>query len=148
MRRQRVNGYVYEKAQKAHKCHLSLLLCNLCICSCMPKSLCRTEFGKLFTPSCGKHLVSVEEKENMGWDSEFFMPKNSFLVGEKEADKEKRFVRCAECNELIGAVSVALYEIDEKRYCSGCYSRKIVALAVERDHSDLKQEKTRYRSQE
>jgi hypothetical protein len=111
----------------------------------MQNSICRTEFGKLFTPFCGKYLVSVEEKRNMVWDSEFFMPKNNILVGEKEADEkaneEKKFVRCAECNDLIGVVSITLYEIDEKHYCSGCYSRKIISLAVERDHFDMKQEK-------
>ena len=107
----------------------------------MSNSICRTEFGKLFTPFCGKYVVSVEERENMGWDSEFFIPKNDISVAEKEADEktneEKKFVRCAECNELIGAVSMTLFEIDHKHYCSGCYSRKIVALAVERDHFDI-----------
>jgi formylmethanofuran dehydrogenase subunit E len=81
----------------------------------------------------------------MGWDTEFSIQKNNISIAEKEADKkaseEKMFVRCAECNELIGAVSLTLYEIDEKHYCSGCYSRKIIALAVERDHFDIKQEK-------
>jgi hypothetical protein len=87
----------------------------------------------------------------MGWDSESFIPRNNILVGEKKADtktnKEKKFVRCAECNELISVVSVTLYEIDEKHYCSECYSRKITALAVERDHFDIKQKKKRYRSE-
>lgn len=112
----------------------------------MPNSLCRTEFGKLFTPCGRKYLVSVEGKENMGWDSESFIPKNNISIAEKEADKktnkEKMFVRCAECDELIGTVSATLYEIDERHYCSGCYSRKIVALAVERDHFDIKQERS------
>ena len=86
----------------------------------------------------------------MVWDSEFFIPKNNISAGENEADKEtnkeKKFVRCAECNELLGAVSITLYEIDEKHYCSGCYSRKIIASAVERDHFDIKQEKKCYGS--
>jgi len=86
----------------------------------------------------------------MGLDSEFFIPKNNILLGENEADKkaneEKKIVRCAECNELIGVVSATLYEIDQKHYCSGCYSQKIICMAVDRDHSDIKQEKWRYRS--
>ena len=83
----------------------------------------------------------------MAWDSEFFMPKSDISMGEadRKAHEEKKFVRCAECDELIGAVSTTLYEIDERHYCSGCYSRKIVALAVERDHLDIKQEKKRLR---
>ena len=86
----------------------------------------------------------------MGLDSEFFIPKNNILLGENEADKktnnEKKIVHCAECNELIGVVSVTLYEIDEKHYCSGCYSRRIISMAVDRDHFDIKQEKKRNRS--
>ncbi len=81
----------------------------------------------------------------MGWDSEFFLPKRNIFRSQREAgkktDQEKRFVRCAGCNELIGAVSTTIYEIEEKHYCSECYSRKIISLAVERDHYDLKQER-------
>ena len=81
----------------------------------------------------------------MGWDSEFFLPRNSIFRSQIEAGKktnqETRFIHCAECNVLIGAVSTTIYEIEEKHYCSGCYSRKIISLAVERDHSDLKQAK-------
>ncbi|HMK93844.1 MAG TPA: hypothetical protein VK536_00435 [Candidatus Limnocylindrales bacterium] len=81
----------------------------------------------------------------MSLDNEFFMPKKNVLRDDgetgKKAGQEKRFVHCDSCNELIGAVSVTLYEIDEKHYCSDCYSRKITALAVERDHFDIKQEK-------
>jgi hypothetical protein len=103
-----------------------------------------------FLPRSAVNLISVEEKENMSWDREFFIPKNEILVDEKEADektdKEKMFARCAGCNELIGIVSVTLYEIEKKHYCSGCYSREITALAVERDHFDIDQEKKRCRS--
>jgi hypothetical protein len=73
------------------------------------------------------------------------MPKNNVFGSEREAGKkanqEKKFVRCADCNGLIGVVSITLYEIDEKHYCSECYSRKIINMAVERDHFDIKQEK-------
>jgi len=63
----------------------------------------------------------------MGWDSESFIAKNDVLLGEKKAykktSKEKKPVRCQNCNGFIGTVSITLYEIDEKHYCSGCYSR-------------------------
>jgi phage FluMu protein Com len=82
----------------------------------------------------------------MGWDSEFFIPKNNIFRSEREAGKkanqEAEFVRCAECNELIGVVSITLYEIDEKHYCPECYSQKIINMAVERDHFDIKQKKS------
>ncbi|MGA2386795.1 MAG: hypothetical protein ABSG33_09705 [Candidatus Bathyarchaeia archaeon] len=81
----------------------------------------------------------------MGWDSEFFLPKNNIFRNEREAGKktnhENKVVQCAECDEIIGAVSTTLYEIGEKNYCSKCYYRKIVYLAVERDHFDLQKEK-------
>ena len=81
----------------------------------------------------------------MGWDCEFFLPKNSVFRREPESGKKSkpanRFVHCVECNELIGVVSTTLYEIEDKHYCSKCYSRKIITLAVERDHFDLKKER-------
>jgi hypothetical protein len=80
----------------------------------------------------------------MGWDCELFKPKNNISKEEKVDEKtspEKRFVQCTDCNELISVVSVTLYEIEEKHYCSECYSQKIINMAVERDHSDLKREK-------
>ena len=81
----------------------------------------------------------------MGWDTELFMPKNNTMRSEKEAagkiNKEKELLRCAGCNELIGAVSTTLYEIEEKHYCSDCYSRRIIYMAIERDHFDIKQAK-------
>ena len=82
----------------------------------------------------------------MSWDSEFFLPQNGVLTSESGINKkdklENKFVRCAQCNELISVVSATIYEIDDKHYCSECYSRKIINLAVERDHFDLKEEKT------
>lgn len=84
-------------------------------------------------------------KKSMGWDNEPFKPKNNIFRQEKETDEkthhENKLVHCAECNELISMVSVTLYEIEQKHYCSECYSRKILNLAVERDHFDLKLEK-------
>lgn len=79
----------------------------------------------------------------MGWDSKVFLPNNGVWQNEaeKETNQGKRTRRCAECNRVLGAVSTAIYEIEEKHYCSECYSRKIVSLAVERDHSDLKQQR-------
>ena len=78
----------------------------------------------------------------MGWDSEFFLPKNTALANEAETGKkETKFVNCAECNKLISLVSRTLYEIDHKHYCSDCYSQKITYIAVERDHHDLNKEK-------
>ena len=78
----------------------------------------------------------------MAWDSEPFTPKNGVFRTESELNREKpenKSLRCAGCNELISVVSTTLYEIDNKHYCSECYSRKIVKLAVERDHNDLSQ---------
>ena len=82
----------------------------------------------------------------MGWDREFFENKKSVFEKQKEpsgetANKETKFIHCAGCNQPIGSVSTALYEIDEKHYCSECYFRTIANQAVERDHYDLKQEK-------
>ena len=81
----------------------------------------------------------------MGWDCELFVPKNNILKNEIKTDEkiseEKKFVHCAECNKLISVVSVTIYEIEEKHYCSECYSQKIINMAVERDHLDLKWER-------
>jgi hypothetical protein len=80
----------------------------------------------------------------MSWDSEGFMPKNGVLETQLQSNKgklENKFVHCAGCNELISVVSTTLYEIDNQHYCSACYTKKIVKLAVERDHFDLKQPK-------
>ena len=81
----------------------------------------------------------------MGWDSESFEPKNSVFKDERKAAiktcQENKFVRCAECDKIISVVSMTLYEIEQNNYCSECYSRKIISMAVERDHNDLKQEK-------
>jgi hypothetical protein len=89
--------------------------------------------------------LSLEETKTMGWDCELFKPKNNNSKDEKEVDEkttpEKKFVHCTECNDFISVVSVTLYEIEQKHYCSECYSQKIINMAVERDHSDLKREK-------
>ena len=99
----------------------------------------------MFLPNYVVNILSqAGRRKSMGWDSEFFMPRNNVLESEKEAakkiNKEKK-LRCAGCNELIGAVSTTLYEIEEKHYCSGCYSRKVTYMAIERDHFDIKQAK-------
>jgi predicted sulfurtransferase len=79
----------------------------------------------------------------MAWDSEFYVPKNNISARENETEKnkEKKLIHCASCNEPIGVVSTIIYEIEEKHYCSECYSRTIITLAVDRDHFDLKHEK-------
>jgi len=80
----------------------------------------------------------------MGWDTELFVPQSNIVRTEKKDEKtsqENKFVHCAECNELISVVSVTLYEIEQRHYCSECYSQKIADMAVERDHFDLKPEK-------
>ena len=84
----------------------------------------------------------------MGWDSEFFVPRNNVFRNQnkpirKRADEKNKFVICSDCNQPIGIVSITLYEIDEKNYCSECYFRKIANEAVERDHFDLKHQKKR-----
>ena len=82
----------------------------------------------------------------MGWDNEFFVQKKNIFVKQTESDgniaSEKKIKRCSNCNQPIGTVSTTLYEIDEKNYCSDCYSQTIVSHAIARDHIDLKREKT------
>ena len=82
----------------------------------------------------------------MGWDNGFLKTENNISRKERRTDEktsqENKLVYCAECNKHIGVVSVTIYEIEEKHYCSECYSQKIINMAVERDHFDLKQEKT------
>ena len=83
----------------------------------------------------------------MGWDSKFSKQKKNFGTQTEPSEgtvyKENKFIHCAGCNQPIGTVSITLYEIDEKHYCSECYFRTIVNQAVERDHSDIKHEKKR-----
>jgi hypothetical protein len=56
----------------------------------------------------------------------------------REVVPENKKVRyCTGCHQPIGIISSMLYEIDEKQYCSDCYSRMISNNAVERDHSDI-----------
>jgi ribosomal protein L34E len=73
----------------------------------------------------------------MGWDNEFSMHRKNSL-GNQEENKLKH---CSECNQPITSVSTTLYEINDKHYCSDCYSQTIIKQAVERDHSDIKLEK-------
>ena len=74
----------------------------------------------------------------MTWDHELYMPKSGVLTTDSETH-EKFVKRCAECNKVLSIVSRTIYEIDNKPYCSGCYSKKVNNLAVERDHDDLKE---------
>lgn len=74
----------------------------------------------------------------MGWETEFFGINGK---ADKKESNEKKTVKCATCNSIIGIVSTTIYEIDQKQYCSACYSQKIIKAAVERDHSDLQREK-------
>jgi hypothetical protein len=67
---------------------------------------------------------------------------NVFRKQEEQAQviRENKKVRlCTGCLEPLGIISTMLYEIDEKLYCSECYSRMIGNKALERDHSDLLQ---------
>jgi len=82
----------------------------------------------------------------MSWGSEFFTGKKNVFGDQKEPSErivkvENKARLCSGCNQSIGAVSTALYQIEEKYYCSECYFRSIVNPAVERDHSDIKHEK-------
>ena len=82
----------------------------------------------------------------MSWDSEFFTHRkdvswNQNEPGRESAKAKNQLKHCSGCNQPIGAVSTALYEIDEKHYCPECYHRTIVKQAVERNHYDLRLEK-------
>ena len=82
----------------------------------------------------------------MGWDNKFFTDSKNVFGSQNElcgrvGKEEKKVKICSGCNHPIGTVSTALYEIDEKYYCSECYFRTIVNQAVERDHFDIKREK-------
>ena len=57
----------------------------------------------------------------------------------QEIRENKKVRFCSGCQEPIGIISTMLYEIEEKLYCSECYSRMISNKAIERDHSDLMQ---------
>jgi len=59
-----------------------------------------------------------------------------------QINQENKKVRlCTGCNQPLGIISTMLYEIDEKLFCSECYSRMISNKALERDHSDMRQAK-------
>ena len=73
----------------------------------------------------------------MGWDDKFSAHEKNILGNQEE----KKLKHCSGCNQLITSVSTTLYEIDEKHFCSDCYSQTIVRQAAERDHSDLKRKK-------
>jgi hypothetical protein len=81
----------------------------------------------------------------VSWDSKFFKQENVLGTqtepSERTAKGENKSIRCSGCNQQIGTVSITLYEINEKHYCSKCYFRTIVNQAVERDHFDIKREK-------
>jgi hypothetical protein len=81
----------------------------------------------------------------VSWDSKFFKQENVLGMQtesrERTAGGENKFILCSSCNQQIGTVSITLYEINEKHYCSKCYFRTIVNQAVERDHFDIKREK-------
>jgi hypothetical protein len=87
----------------------------------------------------------MDEEKIMAWDSGFFIATNNvFRKQEQSAGvivNGTSSTHCTGCNQPIGVVSTTLYEIDEKYYCSDCYVRKVINNAVERDHTDIKQEK-------
>lgn len=70
-------------------------------------------------------------------DEEDFFRKQRESAQEIRENKKVRF--CSGCRQPIGIISTMLYEIEEKLYCSECYSRMISNKAIERDHSDLMQ---------
>ncbi len=76
----------------------------------------------------------------------FLINEENFFRKQREPAQEiirdnKKVRRCTGCHQPLGIISTMLYEIDEKLYCSECYSRMISNRALERDHSDLMQAK-------
>jgi hypothetical protein len=63
------------------------------------------------------------------------------LGKQKTTHENAKTAYCASCNQPIASVSITLYEIDAKHYCSACYYKIIINEAVERDHFDLKRRK-------
>ena len=55
--------------------------------------------------------------------------------------ESKKLTHCSGCDHLIGLVSTTLYEVDDKHYCSTCYSQLVIFEAAKRDHSDILKEK-------
>jgi hypothetical protein len=44
--------------------------------------------------------------------------------------ENKKIRQCTGCHQSLGIISTMLYEIDEKLYCSECYSRMISNKAL------------------
>ena len=102
------------------------------------------EIGKAFTCLRGKYVISTREKGKYGWD-EILIPENKVFQNQEQPVRDgisenKSLRRCTGCNQPLGIVSSILYEVDEKPYCSACYSKIISNKAVARDHSDIIQE--------
>jgi len=67
--------------------------------------------------------------------------RNQEQVAREGTLERTRIRQCSGCRQPLGIISSMLYEIDEKQYCSECYSRMISNNAAERDHSDIMQAK-------
>jgi len=92
-----------------------------------------------------KYIISTRKKENYGLGCEFLISENKVFKNQERPaidgiSENKNLRRCTGCNQPLGIVSNILYEVDEKPYCSGCYSKIISNKAMERDHSDIMQE--------
>jgi len=74
---------------------------------------------------------------------QFLINEENVFRKQREPAQEinKKIRRCTGCHQPLGIISTMLYEIEEKLYCSECYSRMISNKAIERDHSDLMQAK-------
>ena len=77
---------------------------------------------------------------------EFLIPENKIFQNQEQPARElthesNKLRRCTGCDQPLGIVSTILYEVDEKPYCSACYSQIISNKALERDHSDIMQQK-------
>jgi hypothetical protein len=70
-------------------------------------------------------------------NEENFFRKQREPAQEIRENKKVRF--CSGCHQPIGIISTMLYEIEEKLYCSDCYSRIISNKAIERNYYDLMQ---------
>lgn len=103
------------------------------------------EYAKSFLAKCVvKHLVSIRDKKWARGNEFLINEGNVFRKQELPAQTiitEKKIKRCTNCHQPLGIISTMLYEIEEKLYCSECYSHMISNNAVERDHSDLMQAK-------
>jgi len=81
----------------------------------------------------------------MGWDVNFMSENKIFSQQNQSTGKifseNKKIRQCSGCDQPLGIVSTILYTIDEMPYCSTCYSQMIGNRALERDHSEIMQEK-------